>query len=181
VRSLRRNSSSGVACWNTPASRGSLIVEAAGCPAAFDVSRYLFLFSRIQNRSDLHPVFTCGSYGSSRTEGKEPIVSPLGEKRPGIPTLILVLAGVVLVAVTLFRVPLATVFTLGLVLICPLLMVGMHGGHHRAGRTSAHETGCDAVDVEHESREMRHLGPTWTSLDHLDHGRTKDQGGGVPS
>lgn len=108
-------------------------------------------------------------------------MSPLGEKRLGLRTLILVLAGVVLVAVTLFRVPLATVFTLGLVLICPLLMVGMHGGDHGAGRTSAREAGGGAIDVEHDSGEVRHLGPTRTSLDHLDHRRTKDQGGGVPS
>jgi hypothetical protein len=108
-------------------------------------------------------------------------VSPLGEKRTGLRTVILGMAGVVLVAVTLFRVPLATIFTLGLVLICPLLMVGMHGRNHGAGRTSAREARGDVVDIEHDSREVRHLGPTRTSIDHLDHGRTKDQGGGVRS
>ena len=43
---------------------------------------------------------------------------------------ILVGAGALVLAVTLFRIPLATVFILGLVLLCPLLMVGMHGGGH---------------------------------------------------
>ncbi|MFN8233176.1 MAG: DUF2933 domain-containing protein [Actinomycetota bacterium] len=40
------------------------------------------------------------------------------------------LTGVVVVAITLFRLPLATIFTLGLLLVCPLLMMGMHGGGH---------------------------------------------------
>jgi hypothetical protein len=57
--------------------------------------------------------------------------------------VLLVLAGAVVVAVTLFRVPLATVFTLGVLLICPLLMVGMHGGGHGAEHTTGDEVRAD--------------------------------------
>lgn len=62
-------------------------------------------------------------------------------------TVILVVVGLVVLAVTLFRVPLATVFTLGLLLICPLLMVGMHGGGHGGGHANSPDdvgSGSDA-------------------------------------
>ena len=65
-------------------------------------------------------------------------------KAPQLRTALLTLAGVIVVAVTLFRVPLATVFTLGVLLICPLLMVGMHGGGHAGGHaTHADESRAD--------------------------------------
>lgn len=51
-------------------------------------------------------------------------------KRTRLGPVLVILTGLVVLAVMLFRVPLATVFTLGLLLVCPLLMVGMHGGGH---------------------------------------------------
>lgn len=51
-------------------------------------------------------------------------------RRTKLRTVLLIAAGLGVLAVMLFRVPLATVFSLGVLLICPLLMVGMHGGHH---------------------------------------------------
>lgn len=51
-----------------------------------------------------------------------------------------------LVAVAVFRVPLATVFTFGVLLICPLMMFGMHGSH--ADRGQAHEDGGSPGDGE---------------------------------
>ena len=63
-------------------------------------------------------------------------MTPLEGRRPKLRTVLLALAAVV-VAVTLFRVPLATVFTLGVLLICPLLMIGMHGGGHGAEHSTA--------------------------------------------
>lgn len=74
-------------------------------------------------------------------------MTPLEARRPKLRTVVLALAGVVVVAVTLFRVPLATVFTLGLLLVCPLLMIGMHGGGH--GRhASANGTHADPERAE---------------------------------
>jgi hypothetical protein len=72
-------------------------------------------------------------------------VTPLEGRRPKLRTVLLAGAGVIIVAVTL-RVPLATVFTLGLLLICPLLMVGMHGGGHGTGHTSADGVHADPTD-----------------------------------
>ena len=66
-------------------------------------------------------------------------MKPLEGKRPTIRAVLLVIAGMVIVAVTLFRVPLATVFALGVLLICPLLMVGIHGGRHADGHTTSGE------------------------------------------
>ena len=65
-------------------------------------------------------------------------MKPLQGKRPKVRSVLLPIAGMVIVAVTLSRVPLATVFALGVLLICPLLMVGMHGGH-----ASGHATADD--------------------------------------
>jgi len=73
-------------------------------------------------------------------------VTPLEGRRPKLRTALLAGAGVVVVAVTLFRVPLATVFALGVLLICPLLMVGMHGGSHGVGHTTADEDRSDPTD-----------------------------------
>jgi len=76
-------------------------------------------------------------------------VTPLEGRRPKLRTVLLALGGVVLVA-ALFRVPLATVFTLGVLLICPLLMIGMHGGGHGGGhggeRTTADEVQTDPAN-----------------------------------
>ena len=66
-------------------------------------------------------------------------MKPLEGKRPTVRTVLLVIAGMVIVAVTLFRVPLATVFALGVLLTCPLLMVGMHGGRHADGHPTSDE------------------------------------------
>ena len=75
-------------------------------------------------------------------------------KRAKVRTSVLVATVLVVLAVTLFRVPLATVFTLGVLLICPLLMVGMHGGH--GGGHGDHAASADDVraypDLRHEGR-----------------------------
>ena len=75
-------------------------------------------------------------------------------KRTKLRTRVLVATVLVVLAVTLFRVPLATVFTLGVLLICPLLMVGMHGGH--GGGHGDHAASADDVraypDVNHGGR-----------------------------
>jgi len=59
---------------------------------------------------------------------------------------VLLALGAVVVAVTLFRVPLATVFTLGVLLICPLLMIGMHSGGHGGEHTMADEVRADPTN-----------------------------------
>ena len=61
-------------------------------------------------------------------------------RRTKLRTVVLVAVGLAVLAVMLFRVPLATVFSLGLLLICPLLMVGMHGRHH-GGQASSSDGG----------------------------------------
>lgn len=69
--------------------------------------------------------------------------------------------GLALVVVALFRVPLATVFGFGVLLICPLLMMGMHSGHggdsNHGGRShSGRSTASDRADVEpHQHPEWR--------------------------
>ncbi len=45
-------------------------------------------------------------------------------KRTRLAPVLVIVAGLVVLAVMLFRVPLATVFTVGLLLVCPLLMMG---------------------------------------------------------
>jgi len=45
-------------------------------------------------------------------------------------TILLVAAAVALLGVTVFKVPLATILLIGLLLVCPLMMVGMHSGGH---------------------------------------------------
>jgi hypothetical protein len=85
-------------------------------------------------------------------------VTPLEGRRPKLRTVLLAGAGAVIVAVTLFRVPLATVFTLGVLLICPLLMAGMHGGRHGAGHNSADEVQADpTARTGEEGRSARTL------------------------
>lgn len=73
-------------------------------------------------------------------------MTPFEGRRPKLRTLLLALGGVIVVAVTLFRVPLATVFTLGVLLICPLLMIGMHGGGHGAEHSTADDVREDPND-----------------------------------
>jgi YHS domain-containing protein len=46
---------------------------------------------------------------------------------------VVVAGGVALFAVSVFGVPLASILVLGVALMCPLLMVGMHGGGHDHG------------------------------------------------
>ncbi|HEX6581783.1 MAG TPA: DUF2933 domain-containing protein [Actinomycetota bacterium] len=74
-------------------------------------------------------------------------------KRTKLGSRVLVASVLVVIAVTLFRVPLATVFTLGVLLICPLLMMGMHGAH--GGGHGDHAASGDDVRVSpgrHEGR-----------------------------
>lgn len=62
--------------------------------------------------------------------------------------IVLAAALAVLAAVTVLRVPLSTILLLGMVLLCPLLMVGMHGGHGRHG-----EHGSSDEHTGHADRE----------------------------
>ena len=74
-------------------------------------------------------------------------------KRTKLGSRVLVASVLVVIAVTLFRVPLATVFTLGVLLICPLLMMGMHRGH--GGGHGDHAASADDVRAypgRHEGR-----------------------------
>jgi hypothetical protein len=64
---------------------------------------------------------------------RRPTMDRIEGKRSRLRTGIFVVLGLVFLAVTLFRVPLASVFSLGVLLICPLLMVGMHRGGHGDG------------------------------------------------
>jgi hypothetical protein len=84
-------------------------------------------------------------------------VTPFEGRRPKLRTVLLAGAGVIIVAVTL-RVPLATVFTLGLLLICPLLMVGMHGGGHGAEHNSVDDVHADPTDRTGEEGRTGRLG-----------------------
>lgn len=72
-------------------------------------------------------------------------MTPLEGRRPKLRIVLLAL-GAVVVAMTLFRVPLATVFTFGVLLICPLLMIGMHGGGHGAEHSTADDVREDPND-----------------------------------
>ena len=73
--------------------------------------------------------------------------------RSGLGTALLVTAAAAVVAVALFRVPLATVFTVGVVLICPLMMFGMHGSHGTHGPTEAGGRGqADEGSHQHPAR-----------------------------
>ncbi len=57
----------------------------------------------------------------------------------GLALIALVTAGAI-VAVTLFEVPLGTLLFLGILLLCPLMMSGMHrGGHGHGGPSRATE------------------------------------------
>jgi sugar phosphate permease len=71
----------------------------------------------------------------------------IDDKRTRFAPVIVIVAGLIVLAVTLFRVPLATVFTVGLLLVCPLLMVGMHAaGHGGEHAWHADEIGADRGD-----------------------------------
>jgi hypothetical protein len=50
-----------------------------------------------------------------------------------LPLIALAVAGAA-IAVAVFGVPLRSVLLLGLLLLCPLLMAGMHGGGHAHGQ-----------------------------------------------
>lgn len=77
-----------------------------------------------------------------------------GNRRPTIPTFLLLGAGLIVVAVTAFRVPVASVLSVGVLLICQLLMIGMHRGHaggHRVHASGPEHSRTDpAVDHEGE-------------------------------
>jgi hypothetical protein len=66
-----------------------------------------------------------------------------------LPGLVIV-GGTAVLALMLFRVPLATVFTIGLLLVCPLLMVGMHtrshGGESAASPSEARADRKDPIE-----------------------------------
>jgi hypothetical protein len=74
-------------------------------------------------------------------------VNPFGSTRPKLRTVLLALAGTAVVVLALSRVPLATIFTLGVLLICPLIMVGIHSGVHGSDRNLS-----DAVRTEPTDR-----------------------------
>jgi len=48
-------------------------------------------------------------------------------------TLMVVIALVVVAGITVFRLPLTSIFVLGIALLCPLMMFRMHGGGHAHG------------------------------------------------
>lgn len=56
-----------------------------------------------------------------------------GSARTGKLPLIAIALGAAALAATVFKVPLGTLLLFGLVLLCPLLMAGMHGGEHEHG------------------------------------------------
>ena len=82
-----------------------------------------------------------------------------GKRRPTIPTLLLLGAGLSVVAVTVFRVPLVSIFSIGVLLICPVLMIGMHRGHAggQRGRASRPEHTSTDPAVEHGAGPPRGL------------------------
>jgi hypothetical protein len=84
-------------------------------------------------------------------------------KRTKIRSRVLVATVLVVLAVTFLRVPLASVFSLGVLLICPLLMVGMHGGHggghHGEHPASADHRGADRSFHAHDDRPSSLAGP----------------------
>jgi len=51
--------------------------------------------------------------------------------RGHVRTTLIVVALAVAAGVAVFHVPLQSIFLLGIALICPLLMFGMHAGEHR--------------------------------------------------
>lgn len=54
-------------------------------------------------------------------------------------TALIVVALAVAAGIAVFRVPLQSIFVLGIALLCPLLMFGMHAGGHARG--SDHHSG----------------------------------------
>ena len=62
--------------------------------------------------------------------------------RPRAQTIVLVALGAAAVAVGIFGIPLGTVLLVGVWLLCPLLMMGMHGDH-------AHTSGSERSDHGH--------------------------------
>lgn len=119
-------------CWNTRLTetiRGRR--KAVGGPAGslLGVRRSLPSASTlIANRWGLHQPFTQRVYGP-RDEVKETDMDVNDGKPTKLRTTVVVATVLAVLAVMLFRVPLAMVFTIGVLLICPLLMVGMHGAH----------------------------------------------------
>lgn len=54
----------------------------------------------------------------------------------------LVAAGLAVLALVAVGVPLVSLLYVGILLLCPLLMAGMHGGHGQAHGHEAHEPPC---------------------------------------
>lgn len=94
-------------------------------------------------------------------------MTPLPGRWPKLRRVILVVAGAVFVAVTVFRVPLATAFTFGVLTVCPFLMVGMHGGgqveHSPTDGARAHVGGGIGSVID---RWRRRLGPAPSQRQH---------------
>jgi hypothetical protein len=65
----------------------------------------------------------------------------------------IVAAGLAVIALVAFGVPLVSLLYVGVLLLCPLMMAGMHGGHGRGHDTHAQESDRiespdpDAVDA----------------------------------
>lgn len=58
-------------------------------------------------------------------------------------------------AVVLFGVPLGSVLYLGVPLLCPLMMIGMHGGHRHRGHCADDSRDLHVADEESRSRVRR--------------------------
>jgi Na+/glutamate symporter len=58
----------------------------------------------------------------------------------------IVAAGLAVLALVAFGVPLVSLLYVGILLLCPLLMVGMHGGHGQAHGHEAHPEEPDRVE-----------------------------------
>jgi hypothetical protein len=69
-------------------------------------------------------------------------VDPRSSRRVKLRTIFVIGVGAVLLAVTLFEVPLATILLIGLWLVCPLMMMGMRGKGH--GRLDSSAPGREA-------------------------------------
>lgn len=74
--------------------------------------------------------------------------------------VLLAAIGAAAAAVGLFGVPLGSVLLVGLLLLCPLMMAGMHGGGHSHGQVGgSHEGHTEAApgpDDTDASRPHRH-------------------------
>ena len=58
----------------------------------------------------------------------------------------IVAAGLAVLVLVAFGVPLVSLLYVGILLLCPLLMAGMHGGHGRAHGHEAHSQDRDRAE-----------------------------------